>query len=396
MEHFDVAVVGAGIAGASLAYFLAPERRVVVLEQESETGYHTTGRSAAIFVESYGNAVIRALTAEGRDFFGGPPAGFSDAPLWRDIDLFLIGTAGQEETIAARYEEVRHQAVGVEVADGSLFETHHPLARKGVVKSVLYDRGAKELDVAALHQGFLRGVTRAGGTVAVDRQVTSLYRQGGYWSIVTAGGTYGADIVVDAAGAWVDAVAELAGLDALGLQPLRRTVCLVDVPAGMSVDDWPMAIDVDETFYFKPESGRLLCSPADETPSPPCDAQADELDVAIAVDRMQSILDIEVNHIASKWAGLRTFAPDRAPVVGFDPRADGFFWLAGQGGYGIQTAPALGRTAASLLLGNGIPPSVAVRGLTATDLSPGRLVDSCNGFDQRRCVFSCSAIPSIA
>jgi len=155
LERFDVAVIGAGIAGASLAYFLAPERRVVVLEQESETGYHTTGRSAAIFVESYGNAVIRALTAEGRDFFGAPPAGFSDAPLWRDIDLFLIGTAGQEETIAARYEEVRHQAVGVEVADGTLFEARHPLARKGVVKSVLFDRGAKEFDVAALHHGFL-------------------------------------------------------------------------------------------------------------------------------------------------------------------------------------------------------------------------------------------------
>lgn len=375
MEHFDVAVIGAGMAGASLAYFLAPESRVVVLEQESEAGYHTTGRSAAIFVESYGNEVIRALTAEGRAFFDDPPAGFSDTPLWRDIDLFLIGTAGQEEAVAALYDEVRHQAAGVEIADGALFEEYRPLARKGVVKSVLFDRGAKELDVAALHQGFLRGVTRAGGTVALDRRVTSLYHQGASWSIVTAAGTYSAGIVVDAAGAWADAIAEMAGLGALGLQPLRRTACLVDVPDGMPVDGWPMAIDVDETFYFKPESGRLLCSPADETPSAPCDAQADELDVAIAVDRMQTILDIDVNHIANKWAGLRTFAPDRTPVVGFDPRTDGFFWLAGQGGYGIQTAPALGRTAASLVLGNEIPPSVAARGVTGSRLSPERLVD---------------------
>jgi len=375
LERFDVAIIGAGIAGATLAYFLASERRVVVLEQESEAGYHTTGRSAAIFVESYGNAVIRALTAEGRDFFDDPPTGFTVSPLWRHIDLFLIGTAGQEETVAARYEEVRQQAIGVEIADGALFEAHHPLARRGVVKSVLFDRGARELDVAALHQGFLRGVTRAGGTVALARQVKSLYHQGGPWSIVTAGGTYAADVVVDAAGAWADSVAGMAGLDALGLRPLRRTVCLVDVPDGLSVDGWPMVIDVDETFYFKPESGRLLCSPADETPSAPCDAQADELDVAIAVDRVQTILDIEVNHIASKWAGLRTFATDRTPVVGFDPRADGFFWLAGQGGYGIQTAPALGQAAASLLLGNGIPGPVAARGVTETDLSPGRLVD---------------------
>jgi len=376
LDHFDVAVIGAGIVGASLAYFLAPERRVVVLEQESEAGYHATGRSAAIFVESYGNDVIRALTAEGRAFFDDPPDGFSDTPLWRDIDLFLIGTAGQEETIAARFDEVRHQAAKVEIADGPLFEAHHPLARKGVVKSVLFDRGARELDVAALHQGFLRGVTHAGGTIALDRQVTSLYHQGGSWSIVTAGGTYAADIVVNAAGAWADVIAELAGLGALGLQPLRRTVCLVDVPDGMAVDGWPTAIDVDETFYFKPESGRLLCSPADETLSAPCDAQADELDVAIAVDRMQTILDLDVNHIANKWAGLRTFAPDRTPVVGLDPRSNGFFWLAGQGGYGIQTAPALGRTAASLVLGNEMPPSVAARGVTGSLLSPVRLLET--------------------
>ena len=189
----------------------------------------------------------------------------------------------------------------------------------------------------------------------------------------TGGTSFAAPVVVNAAGAWADVVAELAGARPIGLQPMRRTALLVDPPEGVRIDDWPMVIDVEETFYFKPDAGLLLLSPADETPSPPCDAQPEALDVAVAIDRVQTATTLEVRRVRHRWAGLRSFVADRAPVAGWDPEAAGFFWLAGQGGYGIQTAPAMARTAAALLQNEALPGDLVDAGVDPRALSPERL-----------------------
>jgi D-arginine dehydrogenase len=229
-----------------------------------------------------------------------------------------------------------------------------------------------DIDVHALHQGFLRGARAAGAILMTDSKIDDVQHRGGVWSIALKEGLVSAPVLINAAGAWADEVAELCGALALGLQPLRRTALLVDPPGGIDIRRWPAVIDVDETFYFKPDATRLLLSPADETPQGPGDAQPEELDVAVAVDRLQTAVDIEVRRVSHSWAGLRTFAPDRVPVLGFDPHVAGFFWCAGQGGYGIQTAPAMARMAAALVKHESLPADIAAEGLQAADLSPQR------------------------
>jgi D-arginine dehydrogenase len=247
------------------------------------------------------------------------------------------------------------------------------LLRDGYVAGAAFDSDASDIEVEALHQGFLRGGRAAGAVLITRSWVTEPRRRNGVWHIeLTDGQVVSAPVLVNAAGAWADTVAERCGARKLGLQPLRRTALLVDVPATVDITDWPAVIDADEMFYFKPEAGKLLLSPADETPDVPRDAYPDDLDVAIAVDRVQGALDLEVNRVSHSWAGLRTFSPDRAPVVGFDARVEGFFWCAGQGGYGIQTAPAMSRTAAALARRENMPTDVVEEGLTAADLSPLR------------------------
>ncbi len=368
-----MAIIGAGIAGASLAACLGGRKKnVVLLERESVPGYHTTGRSAAIFTEVYGNETIRALTSASRDFFENPPAGFAQSGIWHDIDTYLIATRDQARQVEELYDAVRHNAPDVTIVDGLQYQALIPLSRPGVVHSALKDSSSKVLDVGAIHQGFLKASERNGGPVVANAEVTGLHRQDGNWRVTTSKGSWVAPIVVNAAGAWADQIARLAGVAPLGLTPLRRTVCVVDAPADAHVKDWPMTVDVDEQFYFKPEGDRILCSPADETPSEPCDAQPEEIDVAIAIDRMQGVLDLEVRKVGAKWAGLRTFARDRTPVVGYDQVVPGFFWLAGQGGYGIQTSPAMGQVAAALVLGRPLPVAVTGRGVVAQTLSPAR------------------------
>jgi len=247
------------------------------------------------------------------------------------------------------------------------------LLRDGYVAGAAFDSDATDIEVEALHQGFLRGGRAAGAILITRSWVTEPQRRNGVWNIeLTDGQVVSAPVLVNAAGAWADTVAERCGAQKLGLQPLRRTALLVDVPAGVDITDWPAVIDAEEMFYFKPEAGKLLLSPADETPDVPRDAYPDDLDVAIAVDRVQGALDLEVNRVSHSWAGLRTFSPDRAPVVGFDARVEGFFWCAGQGGYGIQTAPAMSRTAAALARRENMPADVVAEGLTAAGLSPLR------------------------
>lgn len=375
MQRFDAIVIGAGMAGASAAYNLAEAGRVVVLERESQPGYHTTGRSAAIFTETYGNATIRGLTIGGRGFFMSPPAGFTQTPLLRPRGVLFIGRADQAETLARAAEEGRRLVPSVHAISAVDACGLVPVLRADYVAGALLEPDAMDIDVDALHQGFLRGLRARGGEIVTDAAVTALGRAGDDWRVESSAGDFAAPVVVNAAGAWCDVVAGLAGIAPVGLVPKRRTAILFDPPAEMAIEDWPMVIDADEEFYFKPDAGKLMGSPADETPSPPCDAQPEELDIAIAVDRIQSAADLDIRRIDHRWAGLRSFVADKTLVAGFEPAALGFFWLAGQGGYGIQTAPAMGRIVAALIAGGGIPSDLADLGVGEAALSPARFRD---------------------
>ena len=369
MKQFDFIIIGGGIAGAGVAYHLARTARVAVFERESFPGYHTTGRSAALFAETYGNAPIRALNRGSRCFFENPPPGFAEHPLVTPRGCLFIARPDQLDALAA------HRLIspaGVRTLDGDDIRRLVPVLRADYAAAAILDTDVMDIDVHALHQGFLRGARAQGAEVLTEAEALRLTRRGELWQVDTGIDTFSAPVIVNAAGAWADALGALAGARSIGLQPLRRTAMLIDPPAGMAVDGWPAVIDVDEQFYFKPDAGKLLVSPADETPSPPCDARPEELDIALGIDRMQCAADIPVRHIARSWAGLRSFVADRSPVVGFDAEAPGFFWLAGQGGYGIQTAPALTRLAAALAQGAEAPPDLVDVGVTAATLSATR------------------------
>jgi D-arginine dehydrogenase len=371
-EIFDVVVIGAGIAGASLAASLPAGLRAVLLEQEDQPGYHATGRSAALFSEAYGPAPVRALTRASREFFFAPPQDFGPHPLVTPRGVLYVATEAQLptlQTLAAKpgISEAT-QIVGAAKAG-----TFSPLLAEGYAAAGLYEDGARDIDVHALHTGFLRRVKAAGGRLVTGARVETLERRGGLWEARTGQGVFAAPLVVNAAGAWADAVAVMADLPPKGLQPHRRTAMIVAAPEIEGLADSAMVIDVDEQFYWKPDAGRLLLSLADETPMDPCDVQPDEMDIAIAVDRIEQATTLRVRRIERSWAGLRTFAPDRTPVMGFDAQAEGFFWLAGQGGYGIQSAPAAGQLAAALLTGGETPAALAAHGVEAADFSPLRL-----------------------
>lgn len=372
MESVDFLIIGGGIAGASAGYFLADHGDVVVLEQESQPGYHTTGRSAALFSETYGNRAIRGLTAAGRPFFESPPEGFADHPLLVPRGAMFIGRADQAERLDEAADEARALTESVRRIDADEVLATIPSLRPDYVAGGVVEPEAMDIDVHALHHGFLRGLRAKGGRVVTDALVTGLSRSGGSWDIATRSGDFRGTVVVNAAGAWCDVVAALAGADPVGLVPKRRTIIQFDGPDGVSIDGWPLCVDVDEEFYFKPDAGRIIGSPADETPSPPCDAQPEDLDIALCVDRITQAADFSIPRIKTSWAGLRSFVADKTPVVGFDPRAHGFFWLAGQGGYGIQTAPSMGRVAAALATGGDIPDEIQARGVTAAALDPAR------------------------
>jgi D-arginine dehydrogenase len=248
-----------------------------------------------------------------------------------------------------------------------------PLLRETYIDSAIADDEAMDIDVDSLHQGYLRGARAAGGRLILGQPVTSVQHVRGVWQVALKDETVEAPVIINAAGAWADEFAAVCGAQRVGLRPLRRSAALVDVP-GVRIDEWPAVIDVDEQFYFKPEAGKLLISPADETPVAAGDVQPDELDVAIAVDRIEAALAIDIRKVGRSWSGLRTFAPDRTPVVGFDPEATGLFWCAGQGGYGIQTAPALARAAAALAQQEALPADLLAEGARPERLSPARFM----------------------
>ncbi|MFQ5346575.1 MAG: NAD(P)/FAD-dependent oxidoreductase [Rhodothalassiaceae bacterium] len=370
----DILVIGAGIAGASAAAELAGRAEVVLVEGESQPGYHTTGRSAAFYAESYGGPAIRPLTSASKAFLEHPPAGFSDVPLITPRGCLHLFAAVDRELAEKRASGLAACLSGIRLVEQEELLSRLPMLRREMVAGAIDDPECRDLDVAAIHQGYLRAFRRQGGRPITDARVTALARLSGGWRVTTTAGTIMADAVINAAGAWVDALAALAGLAPFGFMPLRRTIVVFE-PRDLAVDaEWPLALDFHERFYFKPESGHILASPADETPSPPCDARPEEIDVARALDRIEKATTLRVERIVNRWAGLRTFAPDRIPVVGPDPRAPGFFWCAGQGGYGIQTAPAMARLTAATVLGRPLPDDLAAHGVSAATYAPARFL----------------------
>ena len=367
----DVIILGAGMAGASLAAELAGRCSVVLVETEDQPGRHATGRSAAMFFESYGNATIRALTRASRAFLEHPPAGFAAHALLTPRACLFVADAARRAGIDALLAAPDRSATLGPVSPADAVAAV-AILRPGWLAAAARDDSGHDIDVAALHQGYLRQARRGGVQLVVDAGEVRLARGGGLWEAVSRDVRVEAPVVVNAAGAWADEVAARAGVAAVGLQPMRRSAMIIPAPAGLAVRDWPLVIDVDEKFYFKPDAGQLLLSPANEDPSPPCDAVPDEIDIALAVDRFERATTLPVTRVLHRWAGLRSFVADRTPAVGFDPRADGFFWLAGQGGYGIQTAPAMARCAAALISGERLPGEIEAEGVTAEALAPGR------------------------
>jgi D-arginine dehydrogenase len=367
-ERFDIVVIGAGIAGASAAADLARTHRVVVLEREEHPGYHSTGRSAALFSEIYGNSVVRALSRASRDFFYTPPPGFAVHPLVKPRGSLYIAREDQLPHLES-FAQNKDLAGSIRRLTREAALRACPILRPDYVSAALFEEDAADVDVNELHQGYLRQFRSAGGKLVVNADVKSLSHNARLWTAETSAGVFRAPIIVNAAGAWADVIATKAGVAPLKIHPCRRTALLAELPAGLAADAWPMVIDIDESFYLKPDAGLLLISPADETPVTACDVQPEEFDIAVAIDRVEQATTLTVTRVRKRWAGLRSFAPDRSPVIGFDSAKPGFFWLAGQGGYGIQTAPAAAKLAAALLRGESV---TAFDDISVAQLSPER------------------------
>lgn len=371
----DAVVIGGGIAGMSAAYSLS--RRgvdVVVLEREDSLTAHSTGRSAAQYIETYGGPVNQALTVASRDFLLSDAGGLAEAELLQPRAVLWVAAATQHGDLERLREEMLPLTPHLAIVDAGEARTHCPVLDPNWVAGGLSEGGSYDIDVAGLHQAFLRGARRHGATVVRSSPVEAMARAGGRWELRAAGGTFAAPVVVNAAGAWADEVAGCAGVPPLGLTPLRRTIFTFAAPAEHTPAEvwrWPLVVDIGGGFYFKPEGpSQLLGSPADETPDVPCDARVEELDVARGIDAVNAATTLGVRAVRSVWAGLRTFAADRHPVVGFDEGTEGFVWCAGQGGTGIQTSPAMGEAVASVVCGTA--PPVPLAGLME-ELSPRRL-----------------------
>lgn len=366
--RYDCVVIGAGIAGASIAAELAKALKVLLLERESQPGYHTTGRSAAIYTIAYGPPVIRALTRASGAFFNVPNSEFLSAPLLSKRGVVFVARQDQRDAMQALHNDLGDAVVALDAGEVAQAV---PLLREGYASFGLFDVTASDIDVHALHQHYLRTYKSRGGEVRVNANVTALER-GQDWTIQTSNGAVMAPILINGAGAWADEIAALAGIARRGLVPKRRTALMVAPPDDVQPDNWPMVVDVDEQFYLKPDAGKLLISPADADPLPPCDAQPDEMQIAICIDRIERAFGLSIRKIESKWAGLRSFLPDGCPLAAYEPTAPGFFWLAGQGGYGIQTAPALARAAAALVQGRALPNDISDQGVTFEQLGTQR------------------------
>lgn len=370
MPAFDIAVIGAGIAGLSAAAEASQAAKIVVLERESQPGYHATGRSAAVFFETYGSEAIRALTRASRPFFEAPAEGFA-RPLIETCGALFIARADQLQSLEAFAAEEDVRATGRRISQREALSLC-PVLKPDYVAEGLYDPAPASIDVAALLDGYRRMFLARGGSLLSNAAVTQISFANGLWRIATPADEIEARILVNAAGAWADDIAKLAGVAPVGLEPRRRTAVVVRADGAQALATRALIIDVDEQFYFRSESGDVFVSPADETLSAPCDAQPEELDVAVAIDRLSTATTLTIRGVRAKWAGLRSFVADRNPVVGFDRTQPQFFWLAAQGGYGLQTAPAMASLGASLLLDRPLASSLAGIARYGEALSPAR------------------------
>lgn len=368
MQHYDFLVVGAGIAGASVAAHLAETHRTLIVEMEDRPGYHTTGRSAASYEPNYGPPPMLAFTRASEKFFRAPPPGFADAPLLVDRPSLFIEAEGQQGHTADLLAKASALAEIGKAEASRLF----PVFRPDYVRRAFLDRFTADMDVDLIHRGFLRMFKKRGGETLLSSPVNAMARKHGLWHVKAGGHDIAARVIVNAAGAWGDVVAAMAGARPVGLVPMRRSIGVIPFEHQDPWQHWPMVTDVGETWYAKPQSGKLIVSSADATPVEPHDAYADDMAIAEGVERLMTATTIEVTRIEHGWGGLRTFAPGGNPVIGFDPQTDDFFWLAGQGGYGIQSAPALGESAAALARGMALPPAVMDHGLDLKEISPER------------------------
>jgi D-arginine dehydrogenase len=370
MQSYDIAIIGGGIAGLSLAYFLSGQRSVVVLEQESALGYHSTGRSAAEFVLRYNSPEVCNLAAISRQFFDAPPEGFTDIPLLHPRGGITIANAEKAERLRAQFEaERRHAPLSLMTPEEAIARV--PFLGPAYVKAAYFDPEFWDIEVESLLQGYVKGARRTGAEIRMGAGVTDIRDDGAHWQIETRNGPVIARMIVNASGGWADSIATLAGVRPLGIVPHRRTAILLDLP-GIDPSAMPEVAELDEEFYFKPDAFRLLVSPADETPCEPGDVQPEEIDVAWAVHHFETASTIKVNRVAKSWAGMRSFTRDRLPAIGFDPGHPRFFWLAGQGGYGILSSPALGALAAAMLTETEIPEGYREQGLDPKVFSPKR------------------------
>jgi D-arginine dehydrogenase len=373
-SRLDIVVIGGGIAGASIGHWLAPHARVVVLEREDQPGYHSTGRSAALFMESYGTPQVRALTMASRAFLARPPAGFSEQPILTPRGALMVAAPGQEALLDEHWRVLRSVSERGRRLDQRETLALVPVLRAERLRGAVYEPDAMDIDVHALHQGYLRAIRRHGGQVVCDAEVDALRRVGaGRWQVSAGGRLYPADRVVVAAGAWCDAVAGLAGAAPIGLVPKRRSAFVFAPPADVASAEWPLFAGIDESWYVKPDAGMLLGSPANADPVAPQDVQPEELDIALAIDRIEAMTTLRVQRPTRRWAGLRSFVADGDLVGGFDPEVAGLFWVAAQGGYGIQTSAAMGEACAALVRGLPLPARIAAFGLSEAMLAPARL-----------------------
>ena len=364
---YDILIIGGGIAGLSAAAALSRHAKVAVLEAEEQIGFHSSGRSATMLHYALGDRLVRALTLASRSFFDDPPDDFTEVPIGRPMPVLIHARDDERQDLDALEADISLFAE-LERLDARGIHELCPLLKDDAVHGIADRRGVR-LDPHALLQGNLRQLRRTGGELVTGARVAVIRRSKGIWEVASdKGETFSAPMLVNAAGSWVDQVAKLAGVDPLGFEPKRRTIITFDAPPRTRLEGLPFAKTVGDELYFAPESGRLFASPMDEVPSDPCDAQPDDYEIALAAWRMEERTTVKVDRIHSKWAGLRTFAPDRHPVAGFAPEAEGFFWLAGQGGFGLQTSPAMSAIATSLIAGTPWP----VAEVSVEQLSPGR------------------------
>jgi D-arginine dehydrogenase len=364
---FDIIVIGGGIAGMSAAAEISRDHKVCVLEREPAAGYHSTGRSAATFVPSYGPPAFQALARASEAFFTGADPQFWPEPLLSPRGEVMMIAPGEEAHIA------EGEALGLAHLPLDELKRRVPLLKQDQLVAALIDEAARDIDVDLLLQGYVKALHSRGGEIRFNAEVTGFTRHYGAWQVQTAkGDTFSAGMVVNAAGAWASEVGRLAKAQAITITPKRRSAMLLDLPADCGLDHWPLCFGAGETFYFKPMGGRLMLSPADATPVEPHDAWADDMALAEAVEKFQQVIDFEVTHAGQSWGGLRSFAPDGNPVVGYDEAQDHFIWLAGQGGYGIQSAPALARLTSSLVNSDHTIRESTYTGLELAAISPAR------------------------